>query len=368
LILKLDSSNHIKKLISEINSLGEKLTQTINIMEICGTHTMSIGKNGLRQIIPENINLISGPGCPVCVTPINEIDQIIDLSTSKNIVLFTFGDMLRVPGSKTTLYKKRSEGSEIRICYSPNEPLKFADQNPDKNIVFVAIGFETTAPLTAAIIKNAASKKLKNFFVYNLHKTVPGAISYLLKQDKILKLDAFICPGHVCTITGSKPFKFISDSYGKPAVISGFSAEDILESIMMILKQIIQKNPHTVIQYLLAVKESGNIFAQNLIDEVFEHTSSYWRGIGLIEYSGLGIKEKYRDFDAKKVFKISLNKNKEPKYCDCGKILLGEKKPFECALFGNKCNPENPIGPCMVSSEGTCAAYYKYEKIERNGF
>ncbi len=357
---------NINKTISEIKHLSRKLPSVINLMEVCGTHTMSIGKNGIRQLLPENINLISGPGCPVCVTGINEIDQIIELSSLKDIVIFTFGDMLKVPGSKTTLFRQKATGSAIKMCYSPNESLKYAMDNPDKKVVFLAIGFETTAPLTAAVIKNAEKNNINNFYIYNLHKTVPSAVFFLLDKDKKLNLDAFICPGHVCAITGSRPFDFISDKFKKPAVITGFTPYDILESVLIILKQILSDNPETVIQYTLAVREEGNIFARNLINEVFENQSSYWRGIGIIEDSGLSLKSRYMSFNAKKVFNINTIDTKEPRYCDCGKILLGEKKPFDCRLFAGKCTPENPVGPCMVSSEGTCAAYYKYERLSKN--
>jgi len=279
------------------------------------------------------------------------------------VVIFTFGDMLKVPGSESTLYKQKAAGSLIKICYSPNESLKYAIENPEKKVVFLAIGFETTAPLTASVIINAYKKNIRNYFIYNVHKTVPHAVRFLLEKDTELNLDAFLCPGHVCAVIGSKPFDFISDNFKKPAVISGFTPQDILESVMIILKQILAGKPETTIQYTLAVNENGNIFARNLINEVFDNNNSYWRGIGFIENSGLVLNKKYMDFDAKTVFKIKTLNSKEPKYCDCGKILLGEKKPFDCRLFASKCNPENPIGPCMVSSEGTCAAYYKYERL-----
>ncbi len=360
-----NTDNNLENIVSQINELGQKLTCEISLMEICGTHTMSIGRNGIRQLLPKNINLISGPGCPVCVTAINEIDQIIELSSKRDVVIYTFGDMLKVPGSKSTLFKQRASGSVIKLCYSPNEALDYAVKNPDKKIVFLAIGFETTAPLTASIIKKAATNGVNNFFIYNLHKTVPSAVFYLLNQDKKLNLDAFLCPGHVCAITGSRPFEFISDYFKKPAVISGFTPEDILESVLMILRQIAEGEPETAIQYRLVVSKQGNTVAQNLISEIFKNQPSYWRGIGLIENSGLSLREKYKSFDAKSVFNIKPIDSKEPKYCDCGKILLGEKKPFDCLLFAKRCTPENPVGPCMVSSEGTCAAYYKYERLAK---
>ncbi|MCE5329723.1 hydrogenase formation protein HypD [bacterium] len=355
--------NNISSLINKINMESKGLGQ-INIMEVCGTHTMAIGKNGLRQILPENINLISGPGCPVCVTSISDINNIIELSDNPSNYIFSFGDMLKVPGSKSSLYEKRSQGANIKICYTPIDALDFAKNNPGKNAVFIAIGFETTAPLTASLVKKASENNIKNLFIYNTHKLVPPALEFLLSSGKKSNIDAFLCPGHVCAITGSTPFNFINEKYHKPAVISGFSAEDILKSILMILKQIKNSCPSVEIQYDWVVKENGNPIAVKYINDVFDYCDSFWRGIGKIKKSGLKLKPEFENFDIKSKFKTPESQIDEPEFCSCGKILQGEKKPFECRLFGKSCTPDKPVGPCMVSSEGTCAAYFKYEKYK----
>jgi hydrogenase expression/formation protein HypD len=354
----------INNFIQKINEIAGGLPQ-INIMEVCGTHTMAIGKNSLRQILPPNLNLISGPGCPVCVTSASDIDNIIQLSDEHKNYIFSFGDMLKVPGSASSLYEKRSEGANIKICYSPADALDFAEKNPSVNIIFIAIGFETTAPLTAVLVKRAFEYKVNNFFIYNTHKLVPPAIEYLLSSESSNNIHAFLCPGHVCAITGSMPFDLIARNYGKPSVISGFSAEDIIESIYMILKQIAGGISIAEIQYKWVVKEDGNPDALRYISEVFDTGSSYWRGIGSIKKSGLILKNEFEDFDAKKWFKVKDKNIPESKSCSCGEILQGKKKPLECVLFGKKCTPDKPVGPCMVSSEGTCAAYFKYEIYKR---
>jgi hydrogenase expression/formation protein HypD len=352
---------NINLLLKEINEIAGHLPH-INIMEVCGTHTMSIGKNGLRQVLPQNVNLISGPGCPVCVTSVSDIDNITELAENHNNYIFSFGDMLKVPGSKSSLYKKRSEGSNIKICYSPADALDFAQKNPKNNVIFIAIGFETTAPLTALLIKKASEMQISNFYIYNTHKIVPPALKFLLNSKNGNNINAFLCPGHVCAVIGSKPFEFISKIYNKPAVISGFSADDILNSVLMILRQLKEGKPATEIQYKRVVKEDGNPVAVKYINDIFDINDALWRGIGNIEKSGLVLKDKFINFDAKITFSLKDNDAKDPQYCSCGDILQGTKKPFECKLFGKLCKPDNPVGPCMVSSEGTCATYFKYEK------
>lgn len=355
--------NNISNLINTINA-ENKDTGQINIMEVCGTHTMSIGKNGLRQILPKNINLVSGPGCPVCVTPVSDIDNIIELSNNSSNYIFSFGDMLKIPGSKSNLYEKKSQGANIRICYDPTDALYFAKSNPKKNVIFVAIGFETTAPLTACLIKNASKNKIGNFFIYNIHKLIPPVLDFLLSTGKKNNIDAFLCPGHVCAITGKAPFDFICEKYNKSAVISGFCAEDILKSILMIIRQLNNSFPKVEIQYDWVVNENGNTVAARYINDVFDHCDSFWRGIGKIRKSGLKLKPEFNGFDIKSKFEIDERQVAEPEFCSCGEILKGEKKPFECRLFGKSCTPDKPVGPCMVSCEGTCAAYFKYEKHE----
>jgi len=327
-----------------------------NIMEVCGSHTMAISKFGLRQILPKNIRLISGPGCPVCVTAQNEIDAVIELS-NKNIVIATFGDLIRVPGNKSSLQKERAKGKEVRVFYSPLDALKYAEENPQKEVVFIGIGFETTVPTVALTIKEARERNIKNYSVYSLHKTMPKALRALLVGGS--NVQGFLLPGHVSAITGSRIYEFLPEEFGVGGVISGFEAEDILMSIVMLLKN--YKNPTIEIQYKRVVKEEGNIEAQKIIEEVFEPCDSTWRGLGEIKGSGLKIRNKYKDFDAALKFDIKpIGDEIEVKGCRCGDVLKGRIYPNECPLFGRVCTPDNPVGPCMVSSEGSCAAFYKY--------
>lgn len=332
-------------------------------MEVCGTHTMEIARNGLKQLLPPEINLISGPGCPVCVTPINEIDNIIEILKDYDVSIFSFGDMIKVPGSSSSLAYEKSIGKDVVICYSPLYALEFAENNPDKNVIFIAIGFETTAPLSSVIVKRASDKKLRNFFIYCTHKIIPPALEVLLK-DKEVRIDGLLLPGHVSAIIGSKPYSFIAEDYKIPGVISGFDPEDILQAIKMILIQLQQKKPKIEIEYKSVVKEEGNTVAVNQILEVFQIQDSMWRGLGSIPKSGLKLKPDFSEFDAKLKFPTKKLNSCEPKGCECGNVLKGIKKPDECKLFAKSCTPDNPIGPCMVSSEGTCAAYYKFYRIK----
>jgi len=355
--------NSIEELTLSLTS--NKPGHRINIMEVCGTHTMAISRYGLRQLIPETINLISGPGCPVCVTPAGDIDWILEITKQYEISLFTFGDMLRVPGTESSLYLKRAEGRDINICYSPSDALDFARKNPDRKVIFLAIGFETTIPLTAVIIKRAYLEKISNFYIFNTHKLIPEALE-LLVNDKEIKINAFLCPGHVSAIIGSEPYRFLARKYGIPCVISGFEPEDILQSIIMILEQIKKETSEIEIQYKRVVKEEGNPAAVRLIYEIFDKSNSIWRGLGNISGSGLKLKDKFSKFDARIQFPVKKIKSAEPAGCECGNVLKGIKRPFECRLFSKTCKPESPVGPCMVSSEGSCAAYYKYERKYKN--
>ncbi|OFW64992.1 MAG: hydrogenase formation protein HypD [Actinobacteria bacterium RBG_19FT_COMBO_36_27] len=353
--------SNIKELVEYLNN--NKPDHKINIMEVCGTHTMAISRYGLRQLIPETINLISGPGCPVCVTPAGDIDWILEITEQHKVSLFTFGDMLRVPGTRSSLYDKRSEGRDINICYSPADALDFARNNPGRKVIFIAIGFETTVPLTSLIIKRAYQEKINNFYIYNTHKLIPEALELLL-LDKEVEIDAFLCPGHVSAIIGSEPYDFIAEDYRIPCVISGFEPMDILESIVTIIRQISKGISKVEIQYRRVVREEGNPAALKSIYEVFDKSDSVWRGLGNIPGSGLKLKKKFLKFDAKTYFPVKRLKSREPSGCECGDVLKGIKKPAECKLFSKICKPENPVGPCMVSSEGSCAAYYKYEKLK----
>ncbi|MBU4450234.1 MAG: hydrogenase formation protein HypD, partial [Actinobacteria bacterium] len=349
---------NIKEICARISSLVRDLDKkSINIMEVCGTHTMEIARNGLKQLLPPEINLISGPGCPVCVTPINEIDNIIEILKDYDVFIFSFGDMIKVPGSSSSLAYEKSIGKDVVICYSPLYALEFAENNPDKNVIFIAIGFETTAPLSSVIVKRASDKKLRNFFIYCTHKIIPPALEVLLK-DKEVRIDGLLLPGHVSAIIGSKPYSFVAEDYKIPGVISGFDPVGILQAIKMILIQIAQKKPKIEIEYKSVVKEEGNTVAVKQIHEVFQIQDSMWRGLGSIPKSGLKLKPAFALFDAKLKFPTKKLNSMEPKGCECGNVLKGIKKPDECKFYAKLCTPDNPIGACMVSSEGTCAAYY----------
>lgn len=344
-----------QNILGQIKSISQK---KINLMEVCGTHTVAIFRNGIRKMLPQNINLISGPGCPVCVTPIQYIDEIIAFSRKDNFIITTFGDMIRVPGSTSTLEKEKANGSDIRIVYSTLDALKIAYDNPFKNVVFMGVGFETTSPTIASAILKAEEEKIKNFFVLSVAKIMPPAMKSLLDAEEV-NIDGFICPGHVSAIIGSKPYSFIASQYNIPCVISGFEPLDILQTIFMLVKQIEKNKAKVEIQYKRIVKPEGNKIALEKINRVFKIVDSEWRGIGKIPLSGLEIRDKYKQFNARK-FSISVKRPKEISGCRCGEVLRGVITPLECPLFKNICTPEDPKGACMVSTEGTCAAYYKY--------
>ena len=344
-----------QKILRQIKSISKK---KINLMEVCGTHTVAIFRNGIRKILPPNINLISGPGCPVCVTPISYIDEIIALSREEGFIITTFGDMMRVPGSTSTLEKEKTDGADIRIVYSTLDALKIAQDNSSKEVVFMGVGFETTSPTIASVVLKAQKEKINNFSVLSVAKIMPPAMKTLL-EGKEVNIDGFICPGHVSAIIGSKPYNFITTQYKIPCVICGFEPLDILQSIYMLVKQIEDGRAEVEIQYERAVKPEGNKIALDKIKEVFKVVDSDWRGIGSIPVSGLEIRNEYSQFNARK-FKITVEETKEFAGCRCGEVLRGVITPPECSLFKNICTPEDPKGACMVSTEGTCAAYYKY--------
>jgi hydrogenase expression/formation protein HypD len=344
-----------QKILRQIRSISKK---KINLMEVCGTHTVAIFRNGIRKMLPSNINLISGPGCPVCVTPISYIDEIIALSRGGDFIITTFGDMIRVPGSTSALEKEKSDGADIRIVYSTLDALQIARDNSSKEVVFMGVGFETTSPTIASAVLKAQKNKINNFSVLSVAKIMPPAMKALL-EGKEVKIDGFICPGHVSAIIGSQPYNFITAQYKVPCVICGFEPLDILQSIYMLVKQIEDGRSEVEIQYERAVKPGGNKIALDKINEVFRVIDSDWRGIGNIPLSGLEIKNKYGKFNARK-FTVEIEETKEPRGCRCGEVLRGVIIPPECSLFRKVCTPENPLGACMVSTEGTCAAYYKY--------
>lgn len=336
-------------------------TDKIKLMEVCGTHTMAIARAGIKKLLPKGIELVSGPGCPVCVTGQNDIDRAVEISRIKGVIMTTFGDMMRVPGTRGSLEKMKREGHEVRVVYSCLDALNIAKRNPQKKVVFMGIGFETTSPTIAATILKAKKEKIRNFFILSNFKVIFPALETLAGSERI-KIDGFICPGHVSVITGSLPYEKTARRYKKPCVITGFDTIDILKGIKRLVEQIKNHEYKVEITYKRAVKPKGNVTARKILNSVFEIDDSEWRGLGVIKKSGLKLREKYRDFDAEKKFKIKVPKTHKMHGCICGEILQGIKSPRNCKLFRKLCTPQNPIGPCMVSSEGTCAAYYKHEK------
>ncbi|MBU1147851.1 MAG: hydrogenase formation protein HypD [Candidatus Omnitrophica bacterium] len=330
---------------------------SVNLMEVCGTHTMSICKSGIREMLPEHINLISGPGCPVCVSPKSYIDKAIAFSRLPDVILATFGDMLKVPGSNSSLAEERANGSNVKVVYSCLDAVDIAEKAPDKKVIFLGIGFETTSPTVAASIVYAHKKKLKNFFVYSGHKIIPPAMKMLV-ADNDINIHGFICPAHVSAIIGTLPYKAINI----PCVIAGFEPLDILQGILMLVEQLASGETKVENQYKRIVKDHGNKKALDLLKDVFKVEDSDWRGIGVLPKSGMKLSKRYSMFDAEEEFHLPKIKTMPDKGCICGSILKGIKKPSECALFAKKCTPEKPQGACMVSSEGTCAAYYKYRR------
>lgn len=346
-----------QSLIGKIHTISQS---KIRIMEVCGTHTMAISRNGIRQVLPPNISLLSGPGCPVCVTAQNEIDKFIQLARIENVIITTFGDLMRVPGSEGSLLQAKADGADVRVVYSPFDSLEIAQNNPSGKVVFLGVGFETTAPTVAATIKAAFDKKAHNFWVISAHKLVPPALETLLTNVDV-KIDGFLCPGHVSVIIGAKAYEPIAKNYKIPCVIAGFEPTDILDSIAKLVELIETKKSVVDINYRRGVSHKGNPKALSMIQTIFQPVDAEWRGLGIIPGSGLEIRKEYEKFDANREFNIAEQKRPEPKGCICGQILTGIKIPPECNLFGKKCIPENPVGPCMVSSEGTCAAYFKYQ-------
>ncbi len=349
----------VKGLLQGIEKRAAQAQAPVTIMEVCGSHTNAIGKYGIRGMLPESIRLVSGPGCPVCVTSVHDIDCALHLAGRSGVVFATFGDMLRVPGTGgRSLQQLRAEGADIRIVASPTDCLQIAAEAPDREIVFMGIGFETTSPAIAAVIKTAEKRGVANFSVLSAHKVIPPAIDVLI-SDPALALDGFLCPGHVSIVIGADAYRPIVDA-GRSAVITGFEPVDILEGVYMILGQIIENKPDVAIQYTRGVKREGSPPARQLLNEVFNSADARWRGLGIIPGSGLCIREEYQSLDALHKFDIPEIQSEEPKGCRCGDILRGIIRPPECPLFRTACNPASPVGPCMVSSEGTCAAYYKY--------
>ena len=342
-----------------IQSIAKLAPESCTLMEVCGTHTVSIARNGIRDLMPAGVKLASGPGCPVCVTSNKDIDTVIALSRVPGVTIATFGDMTRVPGSTSSLLAEQADGRDVRIVYSPLDALTLASAHPETEVVFVGVGFETTTPLVAVAIKRAAAMGLKNFSVFSAHKNMPGALEQII-NDPELNVDALILPGHVSTIIGVEPYVFLAEKYGIPGVITGFEPVDILQGIAMIMRQLHEGRADIEIAYARGVMPEGNPVARAAIDEVFETCSSTWRGLGEIPGSGYRIREEFAAFDAVRKFAPDVEPTQDPKGCRCGDVLRAHMAPNECPLFRRVCTPENPVGPCMVSSEGSCAAYYRY--------
>ncbi|PSL03846.1 hydrogenase formation protein HypD [Cecembia rubra] len=349
----------VKKYLDEIH---QSTTKPWIIMEVCGGQTHSIVKNGLLQLLPKEITMVHGPGCPVCVTPMHLIDKAVYLAFNERVILCSFGDMLRVPGSTDSLLEAKSKGADVRILYSPLEAVKLAKDNPDKQVVFFAVGFETTAPANALSVLHAHREGLKNYSILASHVLVPPAIDAVMNDD-LVKIQGFLAAGHVCTIMGIGEYRPLVNKYQVPIVVTGFEPVDILHGILMVVKQLEKGESKLENQYARVVRPDGNPEARKVIEEIFEITDREWRGVGNIPLSGYQVKEKYAAFDANKKFAIKMPKVEENPECIAGQVLKGIKKPHECPQFGKGCNPERPLGAPMVSSEGACAAYYHFSKI-----
>ena len=348
---------------SYLDELHQIVTRSWSIMEVCGGQTHSLVKNGILNLLPDKIRMIHGPGCPVCVTPLELIDKAIYLAEEKQVVLCSFGDMLRVPGSKKSLLDAKAEGADVRILYSPLEAVTLAEQNPEKEIVFFAVGFETTAPANALSVIQAMKAGLTNYSILTSHVIVPPAMEAIMGDDEN-QVQAFLAAGHVCTIMGLDEYYPIASAYKIPVVATGFEPVDLLQGILMVVRQLEKGEYKVENQYKRIVKDKGNKEARNVIEDVFEIADRDWRGIGNIPMSGYELKAKYHAFDANLKFKVNIEKVPENSECIAGEVLKGKKKPHQCSQFGKKCTPSTPLGAPMVSSEGACAAYYHFSNAQ----
>lgn len=345
-----------------LEEIKNTVTRKWTIMEVCGGQTHSLVKNGILSMLPKEINMVHGPGCPVCVTPLNLIDKAVYLAEEKNAILCSYGDMLRVPGSEKSLLEAKANGADIRILYSPLEAVNIAEQNPDRQVVFFAVGFETTAPANALSVIHADRLNLDNYSILASHVLVPPAIEAVMEDDES-HIEAFLAAGHVCTIMGTLEYYPLVEKFNVPVVVTGFEPVDLLQGILMTVQQLEKGEAKVENQYARMVKEEGNPNAQDVIYKVFEVTDRLWRGMEVIPMSGYEVKEEFAKFDAKRKFNIDIPEAPENEECIAGEIMKGIKKPFECPHFGKKCKPENPIGAPMVSSEGACAAYYHFSDM-----
>ncbi|MGD9492416.1 MAG: hydrogenase formation protein HypD [Bacteroidales bacterium] len=347
----------VDKLVHQIRTISKK---DIVLMEVCGGHTWAIQKFGIPSLMPANVRLISGPGCPVCVTDRRFLDHAIALSRIPDVIITTYGDLIRVPGSTSSLAGEKSKGADVRIVYSVLDALKIAKENPTKKVVFLGVGFETTTPPSAAGLINAKKENLKNFFLLSSHKIMPPAMGALI--DEGVAINGYIAPGHVSVITGTKIYEALPSKYHVGCVVCGFEPVDILQTIYMLIKQHEANDYKVEIQYRRAVTPEGNVKAQEAMQEVFTLRDDWWRGLGTLANSGLGVNEKYAEFDAERMIPVEVEPTREDKGCICGEILKGLKKPNDCKLFGTACTTSNPVGACMVSHEGACNAYFRFNK------
>ncbi len=350
----------VEALLKEIN---QAVKGKWNIMEVCGGQTHSLVKNGILDLLPQNIQMIHGPGCPVCVTPVSLIDRAVYLALEHNVILCSFGDMIRVPGSKMSLLEAKAKGGDVRVLYSPLEAVKIAKENPERDVVFFAVGFETTAPANALSVIHAHRDGIKNYSILSSHVLVPPAIEEIM-NDELSDVNGFLGPGHVCTIMGIYEYYPLVEKYKVPIVITGFEPVDLLEGILMVVRQLENNEARVENQYSRIVKDEGNIIAQEMIYEVFEVADRLWRGMEIIPMSGYKVKDAYKEYDAERKFNVTIEEAPENPECIAGDIMKGIKKPFQCQHFGKKCKPSNPLGAPMVSSEGACAAYYHYSAME----
>ena len=357
-----------KKVLERIHALVEEIPQAqerpLQIMEVCGGHTHSIFRYGLEELLPKKIEMVHGPGCPVCVLPMGRVDDCVAIAEQPDVIFTTFGDAMRVPGSKKSLQQANAEGCDVRMVYSPMDALDLARKNPDKKVVFFGLGFETTMPSTALTVKQAEKEGITNFFLFSNHITIIPTIKAILDSPDMY-IDGFLGPGHVSMVIGQAPYEFISTQYHRPLVISGFEPLDILQSLLLVLEQLKAGEARIENQYKRIVPEGGNLNALTAVSDIFELREFFeWRGLGSIDHSGVRIRDEYARFDAEMAFELPNLKIADPKSCQCGEVLKGVIKPRECKLFGKQCNPETPMGALMVSTEGACSAYYSYGKID----
>ena len=352
-----------RRLVDRIRAASRR---PIRLMEVCGTHTVSIFRSGIRSLLPETVTLLSGPGCPVCVTDQADIDALIEMAGMAGVTVATFGDLMRVPGSRSSLAGKRAEGADVRMVYSAFDALQIARKAPDRRVVFPGIGFETTAPTVAATLQAAKQEGVDNFLVMSVHKRVPPALSALVVWPEV-RVDGFILPGHVSVIIGTEGYREVLDGCRIPGVVAGFEPADILRAILILVDAVESNTPILENAYGRAVAPEGNPKARAVMGEVFETTDARWRGLGVIPGSGMGLRPEYRPWDAMTNLAPDVPPVAPPKGCACGEILTGTKIPFDCPLFGRACTPLAPVGPCMVSTEGTCAAYYRYGERRASG-